>query len=226
MAPKSPTFAIQDMGVRVLNLALMKGIQPYEITTPEHGKYKGSNHVPILMDAHVTRQPVYRKGRVPKHAQTHPSILNKAAQKIKLMTTKFLSDISECGNIDDFQRNYDKIWKHLLAPWGATRVIHADRFRPGWTVAQDQTARLRPNFYRLANINNHAAWISYRRVDGEVKNEVKKRKFKRRNAIIKALSTTQPTQVSNLTRSLSATASDTSVRKISALSAPVTLPTL
>lgn len=202
-APSEPTFSVRSVGVSVIDIALVKGLQTSEVTTVPTNTYKGSDHSPIYLTVRVSEKRGKERGRIPKTARALAHIVEEARAIIENNASKLVEDISQCKDITQLEQCYDNFCKRILKPWENSRVSYPDRFRMGWSTRLDHKSRLRRKYYRLAKVKNDAnAWQEYVRMDKEIKTEVKKRKERRKRSLANELSIAKPTEVSKLTKKL------------------------
>lgn len=98
-APSEPTFSVRSVGVSVIDIGIVKGLQKCGVTTVPFNTYKGSDRSPIYLTVRVSEKRDTERGRIPRTARAIAHFAEKALWAIKNNASTFIEEISQCKDI-------------------------------------------------------------------------------------------------------------------------------
>lgn len=202
-APAGPTFTVRGIGASTPDIAITKGVTVQHVHAAPIGTYTGSDHQPIYLTIEKEDAQTKKVGKIPKSARNNAALLARAATKIKSSVQYIIGNVEECQSKEQLESCYDDICKLILAPWEPTRRLKPGRFRAGWSWRLDRKARLRRKFYRRAKTSNDTeAWTAYKRMDKEIREEVKNNKTRAEKVLIEQITRAKPEHTGHWVRKL------------------------
>lgn len=202
-APKGHTFAIRGKGVSTIDITVMKGLSSYNVTVPPVGTFKSSDHQPITACITIPCKQIKERGKILKSMRSNPTILRKASEAFKSLIPTLIKEVKTCKSRDELEQKYNEVCEGLLKPWDEARKKIPNRYGKGWGWTLDQRSRLRQKYYRRAKVkNDEKAWHAYKKLDEEIKAEVKRNRQRTKMARAERLRKARPHEVAEYTRKL------------------------
>lgn len=127
----APTFAINNIEVSNLDIALMKGMTSDVISVSPIGIYQGSDHQPVSTTIYTTPTKTSEKGVIPTCKRSDRTITAKSTEICEALISTMLRKLRKCGAKEKLEAYYDKTCQILVSQWNGSRNKRPGRPKHG-----------------------------------------------------------------------------------------------